>query len=62
MITKKNKKYLVGKSKKTKNKSKSKVKVLNIKKILTDEFMKKKEGEYFDKKHYNSIIDYDCDC
>ena len=64
MNTKKNKKYLVGgtKNKSKKSKSKVKVKVLNVKKILTDEFMKKKEGEYFDKNHYNNIIDYDCDC
>ena len=24
--------------------------------------MKSKEGEYFDEKHYNKIVDYDCDC
>ena len=24
--------------------------------------MKSKEGDYFDEKHYNEIVDCDCDC
>ena len=61
----------MGKSKKKpkpKSKSKSKktlknkVKLIHVKKLLTDNYMKKKEGDYFDNKHYNKIVDYDCDC
>ena len=47
------------KNKKTK---KNKVKVLYVKQKHSDEFMKSKEGEYFDKSSYDKIINYDCDC
>ena len=32
------------------------------KKLLSDKFMKSKEGDYFDEKDYNQMADYDCDC
>jgi len=38
------------------------VKVIIAKRLFSEEHMKSKEGEYFDKKHYNTIVDYDCDC
>ena len=41
---------------------KGKVKVIMAKKLLSDKFMKSKEGDYFDEKDYNEIVDYDCDC
>ena len=31
-------------------------------KKLSDQFMKSKEGDYFDTKHYDHIVNYDCDC
>ena len=39
-----------------------KVKVIMAKKLLSDKFMKSKEGDYFDEKDYDKIVDYDCDC
>ncbi len=47
----------------TKGKKTQKVKVLYIKPDPkhTDEFMKSKEGEYFEKSWYNKIINYNCD-
>jgi hypothetical protein len=51
-------------NKKQKNKSnKSKrVKVIFVKKKHTDEYMKGKEGEYFDLKDYDMVIKENCDC
>jgi hypothetical protein len=49
-------------SKEKKNKKLSKkIKVMIVKKQLTDEYMKQKEGEYFDKDHYDTILDSNCD-
>ena len=56
--TKKNKQNK--KVKKSKNIS-NKIPEIIVKKILSDKYMKNKEGDYFDNKHYDKIIDYDCD-
>lgn len=45
-----------------KSKNKSNVKEIFAKKHYNEKFMKKKEGDYFDEKHYDKIVDYDCDC
>jgi len=55
------------KSKKEKRRSfrtkKKKVVVLEVKPKYSEKYMKSKEGEYFEAKHYKgNIIDYDCDC
>ena len=42
--------------------NKNNIKVLYIKKLLTEDQIKKKEGDYFDDDHYDKIVDYDCDC
>jgi len=55
---------------KTKNKNKNKnktkknrkIKVFIVNKIMTDNAIEDKEGEYFDESHYKKIIKYDCDC
>jgi len=49
---------------KLKKKKSSKNKVLEIiaKRVLSEKYMKNKEGDYFDDKHYDQIVDYDCDC
>jgi len=47
--------------KQIKGKKTQKVKVLYIKPKYTDEYMKSKEGEYFDKSSYDKIINYNCD-
>ena len=39
-----------------------KVRKLIVKKIMTDNQMDDKEGEYFDEKHYKHIIKYNSDC
>jgi len=64
----------MGKNKSIKNKKKGRkqskkisrnkkgIKIIEASKLLTDDYMKSKEGEYFDTKHYNEIVDYDCDC
>ena len=44
------------------SKKKSKVKQLFLKPIFSEKYMKSKEGEYFDRKFYNQIINEDCDC
>ena len=54
--TKKNKKIKM--AKKSKNIS-NRIPEIIVKKILTDKYMKNKEGDYFDNKHYDKIIDYD---
>ena len=61
------KKILFGKSKKKqrksqKNQKSKKVKVIIAEKQYSDEYMKQKEGEYFDEKHYNLIVKENCDC
>ena len=38
-----------------------KIKKLKVKKILNDEEMKSKEGHFFSKKHFKTIINSDCD-
>ena len=51
------------KNRSTKNKNKSKkVKVIIVEKKHSDEYMKSKEGEYFDLKDYDTVIKEDCDC
>ena len=49
------------KKKKTNKKRSNKVKQLFVEKKLTDDYIKKKEGDYFDEKHYDKIINYNCD-
>ena len=56
----------MGKSKKRGKRSKKSLKKKKIEELViepkyTDDFMKSKEGEYFDASHYDKIIDYDCD-
>ena len=48
--------------KKSVNKKTKKIKVIYVKPKLSDEYMKSKEGEYFDSQHYDKIINYNCDC
>jgi len=45
-----------------KTKKKKRVKVIYVKPHYTDEHMKSKEGEYFDKSFYKTILNEDCDC
>ena len=56
----KNKKHKYKRNKGTK-KSK-KIQVVIVKKHYTDDYMKDKEGDYFDEKHYDKVINSDCDC
>lgn len=46
---------------KMKGKLSKKIKVLILKPKYSEKYMKSKEGEYFDSKHYDKIIDYNCD-
>ena len=51
--------------KRTSNKKsvkKPKIKVIVVKKQMSDDEIKDKEGEYFDENHYNEIVKEDCDC
>ena len=48
------------KSKKTRKQSK-KIKVIIVERKLSDEYMKSKEGEYFDKKAYDMVVDCNAD-
>jgi hypothetical protein len=58
---KKSKKISNKKSIKTK-KNKQSIKTIVIKTpLFSDTYMKSKEGEYFDKKDYKTIVNYDCD-
>ena len=58
----KSRKSIKKRQRKTKKKQrKKKVKELIIEPKYSDEYMKSKEGEYFDASHYDNIIDYDCD-
>ena len=59
-----NKKNKINRKNKTRKKNTMKrgIKIIEASKLLTDDYMKSKEGEYFDEKHYNSIINSDCDC
>ena len=60
MVTRKKKKGF--KKKKNSLKKNNKIKEILIRdKLLTDEQIAKKEGDYFDEKHYNKIIDYNAD-
>jgi hypothetical protein len=56
---KRNKHATLIKRKTKKNKG---IKVIELKPKYSDEYMSSKEGEYFEKKDYDQIIDYDCDC
>ena len=56
--TKKNYKKI---NKKKSNKSK-RIRVVFVEKKHSDEYMKNKEGEYFDLKHYDTVIKDNCDC
>lgn len=38
-----------------------KIKIIEVKPIMTDEELEKKEGEYFPENHYNKIINHNCD-
>ncbi len=57
--TKKNKQ---SKKRKYKSKNKNNVKIIIAKKHYDEEYMKNKEGDYFDNNHYDTIINSDCDC
>ncbi len=46
----------------TKKKLRKRPKEIIVEKKLSDQFMKSKEGDYFDTKHYDKIVDHDCDC
>lgn len=46
---------------KNKRAKSNKIKVIIAKRLLDDDYIKSKEGEYFDEKHYNKIINYNCD-
>ena len=46
--------------KKIKKQSK-KIKVMVVTRKLSDEYMKNKEGEYFDKNAYDTIVNQNCD-
>lgn len=49
------------KQKQRKQKKSSKIKVLIVERKLSDDFMKSKEGEYFGKEAYDTIVDCNCD-
>ena len=49
-------------SKKINKINKKKVRQLLVKPHYNEEYMKNKEGDYFDEKHYNLVIKDDCDC
>ena len=53
---------LAKKFKKSLKKRGGKVKVIIAKRLLNEKYMKSKEGDYFDEKHYDKIVDHDCDC
>ena len=57
--------YRTGKRSRNKKRSyktkRNKIKVLIIKPSYTEAHMKSKEGEYFDKSHYTTIVNEDCD-
>ena len=38
------------------------IKIIEIKPEYTDDYMKTKEGDYFEEKHYDMVVDFDCDC
>ena len=57
--TKKNKKRLNNNRKSSKSK---KVKIIFVEKKHSDDYMKGKEGEYFDLKDYDDVIKENCDC
>jgi hypothetical protein len=59
---KKNKQKLSKESKKINKINKKKVRQLLVKPHYNEEYMKNKEGDYFDEKHYNLVIKDDCDC
>ena len=48
-------------SKNPRKRASKKIKVMVVEKQLSDEFMKKKEGEYFDTNHYDTILTTNCD-
>jgi len=67
MVYSNKKKFVGGKSKKKqrksqKNQKSKKVKVIIAEKQFSDEYIKKKEGEYFGEKHYNLVVKENCDC
>jgi hypothetical protein len=45
-----------------KSKKKGKIVVIDVDQIHSDDYMSSKEGEYFEKKDFKKIIDFDCDC
>ena len=49
------------KNKRKVHSKRNKIKVIEIKPRYSEEYMKSKEGEYFDKSHYDTIVNYDCD-
>ena len=61
-MPKKNSKKITKERKNKLSKKNEKIKKIIVKPILTDDYIKSKEGEYFDQKFYNKIIDYNCDC
>ena len=50
------------KHEKKKSKKNNKIKKVILEKKYSDDYMKSKEGEYFDRNHYDLIIDENCDC
>lgn len=66
-VSRKSKNYKAPNSKKQKAKNalkkrqSKKIKTIIVKRILSDDFMKSKEGEYFDKKAYDTIVSSNCD-
>ena len=61
--TKKSTKQNTKKSnKQNSKKNNNNIKVIVIEKKFSDDYMKNKEGEYFDTKDYDSIIKENCDC
>lgn len=49
------------KKRKLQRRNSNKIKVIIVKRLLSDEYMKSKEGEYFDKKSYDKIVNNNCD-
>lgn len=61
VVSSKKKKRMTKKQKKTSRKLGKKIKKIIVEAKYSDDYMKSKEGEYFEKKDYDTIIDKDCD-
>ena len=62
MVYKSKRAVKLNSNKRKTQKRNNKIKVFYLKKIMSDNDIADKEGEYFDESHYNKIIKYDCDC